>query len=66
MVVVAAVMEVDGSEKESAKLTKQVIVCSFIAAFAGLMFGYDIGISGTYIRVHYLLIFDSFFLTHAP
>ncbi|KAJ9146768.1 hypothetical protein P3X46_028997 [Hevea brasiliensis] len=30
----------------SAKLTKQVVVCSIIAAVGGLMFGYDIGISG--------------------
>ncbi|KAK3016504.1 hypothetical protein RJ639_007193 [Escallonia herrerae] len=29
-----------------AKLTKQVLICSIIAAFGGLMFGYDIGISG--------------------
>ncbi|GAB4860042.1 Sugar transport protein 8 [Ancistrocladus abbreviatus] len=29
-----------------AKLTTQVVVCSIIAAFGGLMFGYDIGISG--------------------
>ncbi|KAL0419269.1 UNVERIFIED_CONTAM: Sugar transport protein 8 [Sesamum radiatum] len=29
-----------------AKLTKQVVLCSLIAAFGGLMFGYDIGISG--------------------
>ncbi|GAB2263243.1 hypothetical protein Droror1_Dr00004240 [Drosera rotundifolia] len=29
-----------------AKLTAQVILCSIIAAFGGLMFGYDIGISG--------------------
>ncbi|KAI7755676.1 hypothetical protein M8C21_033560 [Ambrosia artemisiifolia] len=29
-----------------AKLTAQVLVCSIIAAFGGLMFGYDIGISG--------------------
>ncbi|KAF2291622.1 hypothetical protein GH714_027688 [Hevea brasiliensis] len=28
------------------KLTGQVLVCSIIAAFGGLMFGYDIGISG--------------------
>ncbi|KAL0297956.1 UNVERIFIED_CONTAM: Sugar transport protein 8 [Sesamum angustifolium] len=28
-----------------AKLTKQVVLCSLIAAFGGLMFGYDIGIS---------------------
>ena len=31
-----------------AKLTKQVVICSIIAAFGGLMFGYDIGISGTH------------------
>ncbi|KAI3450413.1 hypothetical protein Pfo_007078 [Paulownia fortunei] len=29
-----------------AKLTKQVVFCSLIAAFGGLMFGYDVGISG--------------------
>lgn len=29
-----------------AKLTGQVVICSIIAAFGGLMFGYDIGISG--------------------
>lgn len=29
-----------------AKLTCQVFLCSIIAAFGGLMFGYDIGISG--------------------
>ena len=29
-----------------AKLTKQVLICSIIAAFGGLMFGYDVGISG--------------------
>ena len=30
-----------------AKLTKQVFLCSIIAAVGGLMFGYDIGISGS-------------------
>ena len=30
-----------------AKLTKQVFVCSMIAAVGGLMFGYDVGISGS-------------------
>lgn len=33
------------------KLTTQVIICSIIAACGGLMFGYDIGISGMYICV---------------
>ncbi|XP_071699472.1 sugar transport protein 8-like [Rutidosis leptorrhynchoides] len=41
-------MAVNGSAGEGipAKLTGQVVVCSIIAAFGGLMFGYDIGISG--------------------
>ena len=37
-----------------AKLTTQVIVCSVIAAFGGLMFGYDIGISGMYCQPYQL------------
>ncbi|KAJ8749786.1 hypothetical protein K2173_012337 [Erythroxylum novogranatense] len=41
------VMSDSASGKDSpAKLTVQVFVCSVIAAFGGLMFGYDIGISG--------------------
>ncbi|KAK5830585.1 hypothetical protein E1A91_A05G095600v1 [Gossypium mustelinum] len=36
-----------GSEQDfPAKLTLQVFICTAIAAFGGLMFGYDIGISG--------------------
>ncbi|KAJ7959776.1 Sugar transport protein [Quillaja saponaria] len=35
-----------GGKHFPAKLTSQVIICSIIAAFGGLMFGYDIGISG--------------------
>ncbi|KAL2471014.1 Sugar transport protein 8 [Abeliophyllum distichum] len=43
----AQIMSVEkGGQDFPAKLTKQVIVCSIIAAFGGLMFGYDIGISG--------------------
>ncbi|KAK1434859.1 hypothetical protein QVD17_00613 [Tagetes erecta] len=34
------------AEDLPAKLTTQVAVCSIIAAFGGLMFGYDIGITG--------------------
>ncbi|XP_062171223.1 sugar transport protein 8-like [Alnus glutinosa] len=42
-----AFAESGGGGKDSpAKLTSQVIVCTIIAAFGGLMFGYDIGISG--------------------
>ncbi|KAJ4826205.1 hypothetical protein Tsubulata_005759 [Turnera subulata] len=35
-----------GGRNLPAKLTLQVVVCSVIAAVGGLMFGYDIGISG--------------------
>ncbi|PON70619.1 Sugar/inositol transporter [Parasponia andersonii] len=44
----AVVMAESGGDASDfpAKLTKQVFICSLIAAFGGLMFGYDIGISG--------------------
>ncbi|KAK1420843.1 hypothetical protein QVD17_22741 [Tagetes erecta] len=42
----AQVMSVSGGADLPAKLTAQVVICSIIAAFGGLMFGYDIGISG--------------------
>lgn len=42
-----AFTESGGGHDFPAKLTSQVIVCTIIAAFGGLMFGYDIGISGT-------------------
>ncbi|KVI11895.1 General substrate transporter [Cynara cardunculus var. scolymus] len=44
----AQVMAVSGGAAQDlpARLTGQVIICTIIAAFGGLMFGYDIGISG--------------------
>lgn len=42
-----AIMVDSGGQDFPANLTAQVIVCTIIAAFGGLMFGYDIGISGT-------------------
>ncbi|CDP09159.1 unnamed protein product [Coffea canephora] len=36
-----------GAADFPAKLTGQVLVCNIIAACGGLMFGYDIGISGS-------------------
>ncbi|KAB1210641.1 Sugar transport protein 8 [Morella rubra] len=42
----AAFAIANGAPEFSARLTTQVLVCSIIAAFGGLMFGYDIGISG--------------------
>lgn len=41
-----------GGEDFPAKLTGQVLICSIIAAFGGLMFGYDIGISGYYFSLN--------------
>ncbi|XP_073290887.1 sugar transport protein 8-like [Primulina huaijiensis] len=49
-----------GGDSFPAKLTKQVVVCSIIAAFGGLMFGYDIGISGGVTSM------DSFLLKFFP
>lgn len=41
-----------GSEQDfPAKLTAQVFICTAIAAFGGLMFGYDIGISGDFLVI---------------
>lgn len=34
------------------KITVYVIACVIIAAFGGLMFGYDIGISGSTSSIH--------------
>ena len=34
------------------KITFNVIVCVVIAACGGLMFGYDIGVSGLYLILH--------------
>jgi hypothetical protein len=45
-----------GGKDFPAKLTSQVIVCTIIAAFGGLMFGYDIGISGPYTSTTYSTI----------
>uniref|UniRef100_A0A2P2IUU9 Uncharacterized protein MANES_01G164600 n=1 Tax=Rhizophora mucronata TaxID=61149 RepID=A0A2P2IUU9_RHIMU len=44
----SVVDESGGAERQSlyGKLTKQVVVCTVIAAVGGFMFGYDIGISG--------------------
>ena len=47
-----------GSHDFPAKLTLQVLICTTIAAFGGLMFGYDIGISGTVsnLNVNYITV----------
>lgn len=41
----------------SARFTFEVFKCAIIAAFGGLMFGYDIGISGMYIWYMYTSIY---------
>lgn len=39
-------MKIEEGVSFPAKMTKQVVICCVIAAVGGLMFGYDIGISG--------------------
>lgn len=39
------------SEVYQSKTTLYVLACWILAAFGGLMFGYDIGISGMFRRV---------------
>ena len=42
------------SEDFKSKITVYVVVCWILAAFGGLMFGYDIGISGTFLFLFFL------------
>ena len=49
------VMLPDGGTEFPGKLTWNVVLCTVIAAFGGLMFGYDIGISGPFfIQSNYI------------
>ena len=45
----------EGGASLPGKTTFQVVMCSIIAAVGGLMFGYDIGISGLFLRFNYFL-----------
>ena len=50
------VMDIEeGGASLPGKTTFQVVMCSIIAAVGGLMFGYDIGISGLFLRFNYFL-----------
>ena len=40
------------TEDYPSKITVYVVVCWILAAFGGLMFGYDIGISGFHISFY--------------
>lgn len=46
---VTGVMNIEEGASLPAKNTFQVFMCSIIAAVGGLMFGYDIGISGLFV-----------------
>ena len=53
-----------GAGKEyPGKLTSYVLIICIIAAMGGLIFGYDIGISGNYFLNHTLVITYSFWLS---
>lgn len=56
----------DGGTEFPGRLTVQVILCSLIAAFGGLMFGYDIGISGPYYFTHSKLYMYYQFIAELP
>lgn len=43
-----------GSEFE-AKITPIVVISCIMAATGGLMFGYDVGVSGTYLRSSFVV-----------
>lgn len=45
----------NGDKQFEGKITIYVVICGIIAATGGLMFGYDIGISGN-IYIYMLLI----------
>lgn len=53
-------MNIEEGKAFPAKLTFQVCLCSIIAAVGGLMFGYDIGISGFVFFCVFLKGFDCF------
>lgn len=45
----------EGAAPLPGKLTFQVFMCSIIAAVGGLMFGYDIGISGLFVCLGFII-----------
>lgn len=46
----------DGGAEFDGRMNKYVILCCIVASTGGLMFGYDIGISGTYLHAFNQLI----------
>lgn len=52
-VIVMSSTGANGDKKFEGKITIYVVICGIIAATGGLMFGYDIGISG---EVYYLIL----------
>ena len=53
------------SKNYPGKLTVRVFVACFVAAFGGLIFGYDLGISGIHFHIYiYIYIFWNMFFLH--
>lgn len=46
-----------GGKEFDAKFTWEVFKCATIAAFGGLMFGYDIGVSGIVHKLYFVFFF---------
>lgn len=49
-----------GGTEFEAKITPIVIISCIMAATGGLMFGYDVGVSGNYNYLLHLLLYPSF------
>lgn len=53
-----------GGKEFEAKITVIVVISCIMAATGGLMFGYDVGVSGHHPRTYYMFFF-MFCITHA-
>lgn len=53
-----------GGTEFEAKITPIVIISCIMAATGGLMFGYDVGVSGNYNYLLHLLLYRVFFVLY--
>jgi len=53
-----ALISSKGGKAYPGRLTQRVFFTCFVAAFGGLIFGYDLGISGTYPYILRFILFS--------